>query len=78
MNGPHIGGGGEGVQAVVVSEGHRLENSEVTDSRDGFRVRIGNGVGSGGRGAGGERGGGEKHIQWGERIKRSGMERRKC
>ena len=57
-----------------------MVNGKGTGSGDGFRVGIGNGVGSGGRvrgGAGGE-GGGYKHIQRGERIKWSGMERREC
>ena len=73
-------GGGEGVQAVVGPEGNCLGNGEGTVSRDRFRFGIGNGVGSGGRGTSraGRKGGGETHIQWGERIKWRGMERRKC
>ena len=52
-----------------------MVNGEGTGSGDGFRVGIGRGRG---RGRDGGEGGGEKHIQWCERIKWGGMERRKC
>ena len=81
----HAEGGGKGVPEVVGIEGHQFEDGEGTGGggpRDGFGFRIGIGsrVGSIGRGRGGAGGGrgGEKHIQWGERIKWSVMERREC
>ena len=64
-------------------EGNRFEDGEGTGGggpSNGFRFGIGSIIGSGGRGrvgAGGRRGG-EKHIQWGERIKWSGMDRSEC
>ena len=59
----------------VVPKSNYLVNSEGTGSRDGFRV--GSGVRRGDRGrAGGV--GDARHIQWGERIERGGMEWREC
>ena len=57
-----------------------MKNGKGMGSGVGFRVGIGNGVGSGcrSRGGAGDEGVGEKHIQWGERIKWSGMKRRVC
>ena len=60
---------------MVVPKSNYLVNSKAIESGDGFRV--GSGVGRVDRGRAGG-GGGAKHIQWGERIKRSGMEWREC
>ena len=61
---------------MVGSGGDRSEGGKGTGGggpSDGFRVGIKGRIGSGRGGSIG--GGGEKHIQWGERIKWSGVER---
>ena len=79
----HAEGGGKGVPEVGGIEGHQFEDGEGTGGggpRDGFgfRVGIGSRVGSRGRGGAGGGRGREKHIQWGECTKWSGIQHSEC